>query len=146
MYYLYGTCDIDHLCVCRQEQLGVTGIIPVLRMFARNCHKSTAVLVVDPFAGTGSVAVAARALGCSFIGMDSDPFSKIAGKALMNDTCIAGRFTTTVFWIQAEQKKAKQVKQGRASGGFKSRAEDEEDEFEEEDEQDGDYVDASPVG
>ena len=56
-----------------KQQLHVPTLLKVLQMVCRAAGTQEAGLVIDPFAGTGSSGVAAKALGCKFIGIDNDP-------------------------------------------------------------------------
>jgi predicted RNA methylase len=56
----------------RTQQLATAVIRPVIRIFGRALHEQASVCVIDPFMGTGSTAVAAHQLGCSFMGWDRD--------------------------------------------------------------------------
>ena len=57
----------------RNQQLPASVVVAVLKKFAR-CHAAQAPsIVVDPFVGSGSTALAARMLGCMFNGGDKDP-------------------------------------------------------------------------
>ena len=56
-----------------KQQLHVATVTRVLQMVCRAAGCQDIGLVIDPFAGTASTGVAARALGCSFIGIDNDP-------------------------------------------------------------------------
>ena len=42
-----------------------------------HCLFQAPCVVIDPYAGTNVVALAARELGCHFIGVDNDPRSKV---------------------------------------------------------------------
>ena len=61
------------LTYLRTQQLPAAVMRPLIRMFGRAVTDQPAVVVVDPFMGTGSTAIAARQLGCGFIGWDRDP-------------------------------------------------------------------------
>ena len=56
----------------RTQQLATAVVRPLIRMFGRAMKEQEPVVIVDPFMGTGSTAVAARQLGCGFIGWDRD--------------------------------------------------------------------------
>ena len=56
----------------RTQQLPAAVLRPLIRMFGRALSEQPAVVIVDPFMGCGSTALAARQLGCSFIGWDRD--------------------------------------------------------------------------
>ena len=56
----------------RTQQLATAVIRPLIRIFGRALHEQSTVVVIDPFMGTGSTAVAAYQLGCSFMGWDRD--------------------------------------------------------------------------
>ena len=58
-------------------QIHVPVLQRVLQMLCRADENQAQGLVLDPFAGTGSTGVAARSLGCVFIGLDKDPLFKI---------------------------------------------------------------------
>ena len=66
----------------RTEQLPVRHINEMLLTFARAWAKPPAldpaekVVIVDPFAGSGSTGMAAYALDCDFIGIDCDPYAQ----------------------------------------------------------------------
>ena len=81
-------------------------------MFARNTQYSPPVAVVDPFCGSGSVGLAARALGCSFFGMDKDNSCSLAVKALMENTTLLGRFAEGKEILEL-----KKIKQKKSKGG-----------------------------
>ena len=57
----------------RTQQLATAVLRPLIRMFGRALKEQEPVVIVDPFMGTGSTALAARQLGCGFIGWDRDP-------------------------------------------------------------------------
>ena len=57
----------------RTQQLATAVVRPLIRIFGRALHEQPQVCVVDPFMGTGSTAMAAHQLGCSFVGWDRDP-------------------------------------------------------------------------
>ena len=57
----------------RTQQLATAVIRPIIRIFGRALHEQPQVCIIDPFMGTGSTAMAAHQLGCSFIGWDRDP-------------------------------------------------------------------------
>jgi hypothetical protein len=57
----------------RTQQLATAVLRPLIRMFGRALKEQQPIVVVDPFMGTGSTALAARQLGCGFIGWDRDP-------------------------------------------------------------------------
>ena len=56
----------------RTQQLPTAVIRPLIRIFGRAIKEQDEVFVVDPFMGTGSIAVAAHQLGCGFFGWDRD--------------------------------------------------------------------------
>ena len=61
------------LTYLRTQQLPSAVLRPLIRMFGRAVTEQPALVVVDPFMGSGSTALAARQLGCGFIGWDRDP-------------------------------------------------------------------------
>ena len=64
------------LKVFRPQQLPVKVLSHLIKAFGRSCLDSVPCVVFDPFAGTGSTAVAARAHGCHFWSNDKDTDSE----------------------------------------------------------------------
>ena len=62
----------------RVEQLALASLKEVLRAYARPSLAYPEALIVDPFAGTGTTAVAAYLLDCDFVGGDTCPFSEVS--------------------------------------------------------------------
>ena len=69
-----------------RQQLHVPTVLKVLQMVCRAAGSQEVGLVIDPFAGTASAGVAARALGCAFIGLDNDPTFVVP----MSNVCVRG--------------------------------------------------------
>ena len=63
----------------RREQNPVPMLRIVLQIMARYDTEAVPVIVIDPFAGTHTTGVAARAMGCPYIGFDKKPESKWTG-------------------------------------------------------------------
>ena len=51
----------------RVEQMSLQGMRPVMRAFVRPSREFPRALVIDPFAGAGTTAVASYFLGCDFV-------------------------------------------------------------------------------
>ena len=56
----------------RYQALPVATVLSMLIPFTRTTFKCQPCIVVDPFMGTGSTGIAARALDCYFVGVDID--------------------------------------------------------------------------
>ena len=60
------------LAYMRTQQVSASVMRPLIRMYGRALKEQEPMVIVDPFMGSGSTALAARQLGCGFIGWDRD--------------------------------------------------------------------------
>ena len=56
----------------RGQQLALCMLDRLVHIFGRHHRDQQPAIIVDPFAGTGSTGVAARANACHFVGIDKD--------------------------------------------------------------------------
>ena len=69
----------------RVEQMSLPGMRPVMRAFVRPSKEFPRALVLDPFAGAGTTAVASFLLGCDFVGGDVCPFAEVGTPSLRSN-------------------------------------------------------------
>ncbi|MCP4468778.1 MAG: site-specific DNA-methyltransferase [Halieaceae bacterium] len=81
----------------RHEQLSLKVLVNLINSFGRMTTTSVPCVVVDPFFGTGSAAVAARATGCHFIGNDADPLAVDVAEGFLADEKIAEKWYDTCW-------------------------------------------------
>ena len=61
----------------RVEQMSIQALRPIMRALVRPSRDFPRALVIDPFAGAGTTAVASYLLGCDFAGGDTCPFAEV---------------------------------------------------------------------
>ena len=61
----------------RVEQMSIQAMRPIMRALVRPSRDLPRALVIDPFAGAGTTAVASHLLECDFAGGDTCPFAEV---------------------------------------------------------------------
>ena len=75
-----------HVPWFRMQQLPVSTVQLLLTIYARATFAGDPAIVIDPFCGTGSTGIAAKTLGCYFVGVDQDKASQNAWDILVEQT------------------------------------------------------------